>query len=107
MFVLVIKVDSGMITVSVAVINYCHGKRSRDARGHMNWSTKKPIVAGWYWYRGEHDEPKCVEFVKSDTLGILFNDSRLPRDLDCWPGEYAGPITMPKGTVVTHRGGRV
>lgn len=67
----------------------------------MNWASKKPTVPGWYWYRGEHDEPKCVEFVKTDTLGILFNDSRLPRDLDCWPGEYAGPIPMPKEAAAT------
>lgn len=66
----------------------------------MNWSSKKPTIPGWYWYRNKRGEPKCVEFVMIKHLGILFNDLRLPRDLDSWPGEYAGPIPMPSESLV-------
>lgn len=59
------------------------------------WTTQKPTSPGWYWYRSNREEPKCVEFVYVDSFGLLFNDSRLPRNLDDWPGEYAGPIPMP------------
>jgi len=67
----------------------------------MNWASTKPTSPGWYWYRSQREAPKCVEFVMVERLGILFNDSRLPRDLETWPGEYAGPIPMPKEATAT------
>lgn len=60
----------------------------------MNWTSDKPTVMGWYWFRENKTDSKIV-FVRDTGKRLLFGDGRLPSDLDMWPGEWAGPIQKP------------
>lgn len=69
------------------------------------WTTEKPIVPGWYWFR--NDRTHELEIIVSSINGI---DNRLyaiglnARGLfsqglhDNYHGEWAGPIYPPQET---------
>ena len=62
----------------------------------MNWTSLLPLSVGWYWFKEPKEEPKCIQIVRSTSgTKLLFNDSRLPRDLYMWQGLWAGPIPEP------------
>lgn len=68
-------------------------KRVWTAR--QGWTSQLPQEPGWYWFRDRGRE-HIVELVHNDTLGLLFNNSRIPRNLSAWPGEWSGPIPRPR-----------
>lgn len=69
----------------------------------MRWTKEVPTRDGWYWFRDAQWRKApdlrgalIVRVVINERLGALFCDGRLPRSVDSWPGEWAGPITIPE-----------
>jgi hypothetical protein len=44
----------------------------------MNWTTEKPTVPGWYWYRGECDghTEKVLHYIDDDGDGPYIREER-------------------------------
>ena len=69
----------------------------------MNWTTSKPTVPGWYWYRkGEEQNPVLVQV---QGLGELMTALRPDGRWDAifsmsLLGEWSGPIEAPPGSMV-------
>ena len=67
----------------------------------MNWTTNKPTVPGWYWYRERHtDRPLIldVQQLPGGKLAFLANLNRLGEDyvyIEDLNGEWAGPLSPP------------
>jgi hypothetical protein len=64
----------------------------------MEWTSEKPKVAGWYWYRlVALREVVCVYEYKTvrHPLRVQFIDGTDRSMADCH-GHWAGPIQPPK-----------
>ena len=65
----------------------------------MNWTTNKPMKAGWYWWRkGWNEEPTLVEvtidgygFLKTGPPSNLIEGGALADA----SGEWGGRVEMP------------
>lgn len=58
----------------------------------MNWTTEKPTVAGWYWYR-EDGKNVWVVWVDDELTIWLHGDQRAYALDDGGMQEFLGPIT--------------
>jgi len=60
------------------------------------WSTSKPAVAGWYWFRGEahEDDPFIVQI---DEAGQFQWPDGGYQEVKLAKGDWAGPIEEPDG----------
>ena len=64
------------------------------------WSTNKPTVAGWYWWRNkqlkyeEDMEPRIVE-VRLYAGDLAIGNCRLAQS-SFLKGEWAGPLPLPR-----------
>jgi hypothetical protein len=62
----------------------------------MTWTSEKPTVEGWYWYRD--DLGARVILVMDDVKGLfavdVFTGESLP--LDGLSDQFAGPIPKPE-----------
>ncbi len=61
----------------------------------LRWTSEKPSVPGWYWYRGETDLNEIIVWVSTD-LRVVFAGT----NFRSWPveeiaGEWSGPLTPP------------
>jgi hypothetical protein len=56
----------------------------------MTWTTEKPTVPGWYWYREIEGEPEILAIYK-DNGQLLISGIGLQE----FPGEWAGPLKPP------------
>jgi hypothetical protein len=56
------------------------------------WTTDKPTVPGWYWWRDETHAPSVIR-VDDDLLIFLYEEYLTPDELG---GEYGGPISEPR-----------
>jgi hypothetical protein len=56
----------------------------------MTWTTEKPTVPGWYWYREIEGEPEILSIYK-DNGQLLISGIGLQE----FPGEWAGPLEPP------------
>ena len=62
----------------------------------MNWTTDKPSVEGWYWWRNKHGGLKIVRYFRSKVFGWLIDDGRCPTEAHRWQDcEWFGPIPEP------------
>lgn len=57
------------------------------------WTTEKPTVEGWYWWRGESDLNELICWVGRDG-GVLFI-AFAPSTTRIMGGEWAGPLPLP------------
>ena len=66
--------------------------------GDFEWTSEKPAVAGWYWYRPPDGDP-CLVTVKVFEIGGYLNavwpDGRSVH-IDALPGVWAGPLGPPR-----------
>jgi hypothetical protein len=59
------------------------------------WSTTKPSVAGWYWFRGlAHEADPFI--VQVDEVGQFQWPDGGFQEVTLAKGEWAGPIQPPK-----------
>jgi hypothetical protein len=63
----------------------------------MNWTTEKPKVPGWYWWREPgHDGDKDKEIIQLWPDGEVLRPGRGHEwHIDGLSGEFAGPILEP------------
>lgn len=57
----------------------------------MTWTTAKPTVPGWYWWRVNPGDEEIVEVGEVEVY--LSSGDRLK--LDTAGGEWAGPLDPP------------
>jgi hypothetical protein len=57
----------------------------------MTWTTQKPTVPGWYWYREIEGEPEILSIYK-DNGQLLISGIGLQE----FPGEWVGPLESPR-----------
>src|ERR1700742_3207035 len=63
------------------------------------WSTEKPTVQGWYWYRkNEQEQSRIVNVYSSfgEPFTVTFTGNDRVFELASLSGQWAGPIPMPK-----------
>ena len=62
-----------------------------QAQAAPGWTSEKPTVPGWYWYKNEYRTPVLSPIVRQ----VTHQDLRLNH----WPthGEWSGPLTPPEG----------
>jgi len=56
----------------------------------MSWTTQKPTVPGWYWYRELEGEPEILSIYKDDGQLVISGIG-----LQEFPGEWTGPLEPP------------
>ena len=67
----------------------------------LTWTSSKPSLPGWYWYREKHTERPLildVQLLSSGKLAILAQLNRLGEDyiyVEDLNGEWAGPLEPP------------
>ena len=68
------------------------------------WTDDKPTAPGHYWHRDagdvDTDEAKVVWVEFSPAYGrwvVLTHGWEVQEALDAWGGEWAGPLTPPRG----------
>jgi hypothetical protein len=62
----------------------------------MNWTTDKPTVPGWYWWRSNTEDPTMVEVVKCRRVCMVLEpDSNMGVEVPLYVGEWAGPLEPP------------
>lgn len=61
----------------------------------MTWTSDKPTVPGWYWYRGYEDADRVVHVMDNgeSLVACSFEFSESMFYLD---GQWAGPIPAPE-----------
>lgn len=59
----------------------------------MHWTTEKPTVAGWYWWRSVNYRPKVVEVYLYMNGNCLHINGQA---LNQFAGEWAGPLSPPE-----------
>ena len=73
--------------------------REHEAALTLTWTTEKPIVPGWYWWRyGGCDRIRyvhSVDHVQPAILRVECPDGWY-EDIHNVDGEWAGPVQMPK-----------
>lgn len=57
----------------------------------MNWTTKKPVAPGWYWYRSP-SQACTIKEVKHGAIGL--NVDQWPIDMYADTVEWAGPVDL-------------
>lgn len=67
----------------------------------MNWSTQKPTMEGWYWFREMNMQPEVVHVCLSrdDTrfeVRSVFGQDSTPIQVSAWDGEWFGPLEVPE-----------
>jgi hypothetical protein len=59
------------------------------------WTSEKPISAGWYWFRGlAHEADPFI--VQVDMVGQFQWPDGGFQEVTLAKGEWAGPIQLPK-----------
>ena len=67
-----------------------------DQAAQPVWTTDKPTVAGWYWWRqGGCDRVRYVHAVRDNLLRVEAPDGWF-EDMHFVDGEWAGPLPLPK-----------
>ncbi len=56
----------------------------------MSWTTEKPTVPGWYWYRELEGEAEILSVYKDDGQLLISGIG-----LQEFPGEWAGSLEPP------------
>lgn len=69
----------------------------------VKWTTEKPTIAGWYWWRVKNAADAGIVRILSNTENpedpiIQFDNGHVThlRNTDCFINEWAGPIEMPE-----------
>jgi hypothetical protein len=67
----------------------------------MTWTTEKPTVPGWYWWKPKQYYPVIVEIYRLEVRGkhylMIGNcNEHHEGDLEYAEGEWAGPIPPPE-----------
>jgi hypothetical protein len=59
----------------------------------MNWTTDKPMVTGWYWYRKNEQGLKVLMSVRTSegTIQAIWPSGRADQVTDL-PGQWSGPV---------------
>jgi hypothetical protein len=60
----------------------------------MRWTTEKPTVPGWYWWRKTATARARIVDVLSDREGLYAEGWKMMAMT--WNGEWAGPILPPE-----------
>ncbi len=60
----------------------------------LRWTTTKPTVPGWYWYRGDAHEADAF-IVEVDSVGQFQWPDGGYQEVSLAKGEWAGPIEEP------------
>ncbi|MCP9449630.1 MAG: hypothetical protein NNA31_11155 [Nitrospira sp.] len=60
----------------------------------LRWTTAKPTVPGWYWYRGDAHEADAF-IVEVDSVGQFQWPDGGYQEVSLAKGEWAGPIEEP------------
>jgi hypothetical protein len=63
---------------------------NEEIGGQTAWTTDKPTMPGWYWYRNKPAQEAIL--VRFDGINYFPMDSNAWLDL----GEWSGPITPPE-----------
>jgi hypothetical protein len=58
----------------------------------MTWTTEKPTVPGWYWWKSKQYSPVIVEIYRLEVRG----ESYLLIGVEDAEGLWAGPIPLPE-----------
>ena len=66
----------------------------------LHWSTAKPTVPGFYWYKFKNEEPQIVTVYEGYEDGKLVVDTfdamqQVPVEQE-GGGQWAGPLTPPE-----------
>ncbi len=72
--------------------------RRAKAEGVLEWTSDKPKVPGWYWYRENQGAPKFMTMVTEvfmTTRGLRVSRGGPKETLESMAGEWAGPIAAP------------
>ena len=64
----------------------------------MTWTTEKPTVPGWYWWRYEKGRKATMLNVSQSHIQQMdiFTEGSLVMFLNEVPGHWAGPIPAPE-----------
>jgi hypothetical protein len=74
-------------------------------RWGVQWTSDKPVVAGWYWWRPNREKEAFILHLGMSVLDFdgpevlctdYCEDQETPEDLD---GEWAGPLTPPEESI--------
>jgi hypothetical protein len=61
----------------------------------MNWTSDKPAMPGWYWYRTSEQEEKSLlklgRYAFSDHMKAIW-PSGLSESVSSMSGEWSGPV---------------
>ena len=65
------------------------------------WTTDKPTVPGWYWWRVSFGRTPTTLFISRDHIheNDVFTAGALVMFLREVPGEWAGPVPLPEEPV--------
>lgn len=80
------------------LLDAVHAYRQQNPRqvSSLAWSSQKPTVPGWYWYRqAKGFTARCVEVYRDGGFVFfqLYGDK--PQLAGASDGEFAGPIPAP------------
>jgi hypothetical protein len=70
----------------------------------MTWTTSKPTVPGWYWWRlSSSGEPGVLKISQEhiDNKNVYTFGTRILLHSEM-PGEWAGPLEVPKENSKLH-----
>lgn len=59
----------------------------------MTWSSEKPTVDGWYWWRSDYDETPVPVYLRKTLVTSWGGKERWIENVG---GEFAGPIPAPE-----------
>jgi hypothetical protein len=64
----------------------------------LRWTTGKPIMEGWYWYRASPKDRAFPIQLLDDGDGLLYTVISMGLDatIENMEGEFAGPIPQPQ-----------
>jgi len=61
----------------------------------MTWTTARPSVPGFYWFRDAYVSRPFVTYLDREEF-IIRNPMSGRNSILVWPGEWAGPIPVPE-----------
>jgi hypothetical protein len=61
------------------------------------WTTEKPTVPGWYWWRANGKDDSIVRLIETQEGGLIvqFETGHCAYVRNVPDGEWAGPLTPP------------
>ena len=72
--------------------------KAKLAALQLHWSTKKPTVPGWYWWRGFTSKSLTMLHVYGGITGDTGQSGLFVehQNIDSIHGEWAGPLVPPE-----------